>query len=222
MAGRLGVGAALLALLAVMIANAETIAAWLQWMDGLGPAGDLLFGLFYLAGTVLMVPASILEAGAGFLYGPLWGVLVAVLLGTASSVVAFLLGRTLLRGQVEHRIAGDARFLAIDRAIRADGLRLVILLRMSPLVPFNLFSLLLGGTPVSLRDYVLGTMVGHAFPVMVFVTTGSSVASALDLVGGAAAPAWVSWVGLGLTVVATVGVSRFAKRALDGALAAAR
>jgi uncharacterized membrane protein YdjX (TVP38/TMEM64 family) len=210
---------ALTALLTVSVAFTPTLAAWLQWMDAQGPLGDALFALLYLGGTLAMVPASILEGGAGFLYGALWGVPVASLLGTASATVSFVLGRTLFRGFVERRIAGSPRWAAIDRAIGADGLRLVLLLRLSPLAPFNALSSGLGATPVPLRDFVVGTFFGHLFPAVVFVWAGSTVASVLDLVEGPSLPPWVSAIGLLLTVVATLGVSRFAKRALDAALA---
>jgi uncharacterized membrane protein YdjX (TVP38/TMEM64 family) len=143
---------------------------------------------------------------------------VASVLGTGSATVSFLLGRTLFRGFVERRIASSPRWSAIDRAIGEDGLRLVLLLRLSPLAPFNALSSGLGATPVRLRDFVVGTFFGHLFPTLVFVWTGSTVASVLDLVEGPELPLWVSLVGLALTLVATVGVSRFAKRALDRAL----
>ena len=205
-------------LLVVSLAATPTLAAWLQWMDEQGPLGDALFGLLYLGATLTMVPASLLEGGAGFLYGALWGVPVASLLGTGSAVVSFLLGRTLFRPFVLRRIADSPRWSAIDRAIGTDGLRLVLLLRLSPLAPFNALSSGLGATPVSLRDFALGTFFGHLFPAVVFVWTGSTVASVLELVEGPSLPVWVSAIGLVLTVLATVGVSRFAKRALDQAL----
>lgn len=207
-----------MALLVLSLRHVDTVAAWLVWMDALGPRGDALFALFYLAGTLLMVPASILEAGAGFLYGPLLGIAVAAGVGTSCATVGFLMGRTVLRRAVERRIAADPRLRAVDRAIAAEGARLVFLLRLSPLAPFNLMSVALGATPVSVRDFVIGTLFGHLFPVVVFAYTGSTVATALDLVERAAPPPWATAVGIALTVAATIGVSRFAKRTLDDAL----
>lgn len=206
-------------LLVLFLQHTAEIASWLQWMDEQGPLGDVLFVLFYVGSTLLMVPASILEAGAGFLYGPLWAIPVASAVGTGSATLSFLLGRTLLRRMVERRIADDPRWTAIDRAVGASGRELVFLLRLSPLAPFNVMSYALGLTRVSVFDFALGTALGHLFPVVVFVYTGSTVASAMDLVDRPATPSWATAIGLVLTLVATVGVSRFAKRALDQALA---
>ncbi|MEQ1567515.1 MAG: VTT domain-containing protein, partial [Myxococcota bacterium] len=213
------VGLGLVALLAVSLRHVDQLATALQWMDGLGWRGDVLFGLFYLVGTLAMLPGSLFEGGAGFLYGAALGIPIASVVGTGCATVSFLLGRTLLRDAVERRIAANPRLAAIDHAIGADGLRLVFLLRLSPLAPFNLLSSVLGATPVSVRHFVIGTAAGHFFPVCVFVWTGSTVASALDLAHGPSLPAWATWAGLALTVLATVGVSTFAKRALDQALA---
>ena len=217
---RLAVPVTLGLLLLLFLQHTSRIAGWLQWMDEQGPAGDLLFVGFYVGSTLLMVPASILEAGAGFLYGPIWAIPVACAIGTAAATVSFLLGRTLLRGVIERRIARDARWSAIDRAVGVRGRELVFLLRLSPLAPFNLVSYALGLTRVSVRDFALGTALGHLFPVIVFSYTGSTVASAMDLVDRPATPPWATAIGLLLTVLATVGVSRFAKRALDQALTA--
>src|SRR5687767_2594361 len=103
-------------LLAAFVQQSERIAAWLAWMEQLGPVGDLLFAAFYVAATLLMVPASILEASAGFLYGAAWGIPIASLLGTFSTTCSFLLGRTLLRGVIERRVARDPRWAAVDAA----------------------------------------------------------------------------------------------------------
>lgn len=204
----------------LFLQHTARMAAWLQWMDEQGPMGDLLFVGFYVGSTLLMVPASILEAGAGFLYGPIWAIPFACAVGTAAATVSFLLGRTLLRGTIERRIARDPRWSAIDRAVGARGRELVFLLRLSPLAPFNVMSYALGLTRVSVRDFALGTAFGHLFPVIVFSYTGSTVASAMDLANRPATPPWATAIGLLLTLLATVGVSRFAKRALDQALAA--
>lgn len=45
---------------------------------------------------------------------------------------------------------------ALDLAIQNEGLRICILLRLCPLVPFNAFNYLMGGTSISFKNYVLG------------------------------------------------------------------
>jgi uncharacterized membrane protein YdjX (TVP38/TMEM64 family) len=204
--------------LLLFLQHTDRIAGWLRWMDEQGPLGHLWFALFYVAATLVMVPASILEASAGFLYGPLWGIPIASALGTASATLSFWLGRTILRGVIERRIARDPMFLQVDKAIGQHGRQLVVLLRLSPLTPFNIFNYGLGISRISTLDFALGTALGHLFPVIVFVWTGSSVADATALAEGPEIPRWATVVGLLLTVVATIGVTRFARRALSQTL----
>ena len=217
-ARRVAVFLALVALLALFLRHTDRIAAVLQWMEAQGPLGHLYFALFYVGATLIMVPASILEASAGFLYGPLWGIPVSSALGTASATLSFLLGRTLLRSIVERRIARDVTFAAIDRAVERSGRTLVVLIRLSPLTPFNIINYGLGVTRISALDFALGTAIGHLFPVVVFVWTGSTVADAAALTERPSLPLWAQAGGLLLTLIATVGVTRFARQALRSAM----
>ena len=68
----------------------------------------------------------------------------------------------LARRWVEGRVKRSPRFRAIDEAVASGGFRLVLLLRLSPLVPFNLLNYMLGLTRVSTRDYILGSVIGMA------------------------------------------------------------
>lgn len=212
LAGLVGLGA--VGSLALAARHSADIAAQIGALAALGPAGAVAFAVVYVVGTVLMVPASVLEAGAGFLFGPLWGVPFASACSTLGATISFLLGRTVLRGVVERQIATDARWAAIDGAVANGGLRLVLLLRLSPLVPFNAASAVLGGTRVSLRDYVVGTAVGHVLPIAMFAYAGSTVGSALELVDRPALPTWVSALVVVATGAATLGATRIIGRGL--------
>ena len=74
--GRLwGAAAAGVALLvaAAFLPVTDWLLAFVAWVRGLGALGVAVYALVYIVATVLMVPGSILTAGWGFLYGPLWG-----------------------------------------------------------------------------------------------------------------------------------------------------
>lgn len=184
-----------------------------------GPAGALLYAAAYVAATVLFVPGLVLTLGGGFLYGPLWGTLLISPASVAGATAAFLLGRTLLRDRVARRFAGDARFRAIDRAVAENGFRTVLLLRLSPLFPFNVLNYALGLTSVTLRDYVLGSFLGMLPATAVYVWIGSLASSTAELFsgearagGGARLALLVAGVAATLVVVALV--ARRARREL--------
>ena len=56
--------------------------------------------------------------------------------------------------------AKHPKFAAIDRAIGRDGFRVVVLLRLSPLLPLAASNYLYGLTSVDLTSYVLGSWLG--------------------------------------------------------------
>lgn len=189
-----------------------------------GALGVVAFATVYLLASLLLLPASWVQGAAGFLYGPLLGIPLASLLSTVSAVGAFFLARTWLRGPVERRWASDVRFRAIDGAVEDGGARLVALLRVSPISPFNIVSYLLGATRVRPRAYALGTWAGGLFPVLLYGWIGSTLEDLAELLDGRAAAqaGHLELVGLFVTLVATLLVTRQARRVLHAALQEAR
>lgn len=192
---------------------------WLERSRALGPFGVALYAVGYVLSTVLLLPGSVLTLGAGYAWGPVWGVAVVSPTSVAAATASFLLGRTLARAQVERRLGSDARLEAIDRALGAHGLKLVVLLRLSPVLPFNLLNYGLSLTRVRLRDYVLGSALGMFPATVLFVYLGSLMSSASELLGGRPAgtvgSSVLAWGGL----LATVGLVAWVTRLSRGALA---
>jgi uncharacterized membrane protein YdjX (TVP38/TMEM64 family) len=124
------------------------------------------------------------------------------------------------RGAVERKLEGNPRFAAIDRAIARQGRRIVLLLRLSPIFPFNLLNYALGLTQVRFVDYVIA-MVGILPGTVLYVYTGKLAGDVAALAGGAApprGPGYYAVLGLGLlaTVAVTAIITRTARRALRG------
>ena len=84
---------------------------------------------------MLFVPGSMLTLGAGFLFGVVRGTIAVSVGSVLGATAAFLIGRTLLRGWIEKRIAAYPRFQAIDRAVGTEGFKIVLLVRLSPGLP---------------------------------------------------------------------------------------
>src|SRR5258708_26567551 len=102
---------------------------------GAGPAGVAAFAAVYLIAPLLLLPASVLTLGAGFLFGPLWGIVFASPVSVGAASLAFLLGRTLARRSVERRVEGDAPLAAAAGAGRVDEATVVPPPPPSPRIP---------------------------------------------------------------------------------------
>lgn len=200
--------------------SVDSVIDTITWLQHAGPVGVLVFSVLYGFATVAMVPASWAHGTAGFLYGPLFGPLFALLLATFFSSVNFWLGRTLFRTWVEDRLLSRPRFAAVDALIGERGLMLMILLRISPLSPFNPLSYVMGATRVRFVDFLVGTLIGGSLPVFVWSSLGATVTDIGALIAGeAAGPGWLQTFGLVVTVIASLVATHFAKQALDRAMA---
>lgn len=189
-----------------------------EWVAGLGLWGPVVFVLGYAVASVAFVPGSLLTLAAGAIFGLVKGTLYTIVGATLGSAAAFLIARYVARGAIEKKIAGNARFAAIDRAVSKEGFKIVALLRLSPVFPFNLLNYSLGLTKVRFLDYFLAS-VAMLPGTLLYVYYGKAVGSVAALAGGARAEKgteyWVSLgVGLAATIVVTTFITRLARKAL--------
>ena len=190
----------------------------LRWVEGLGLWGPVLFAALYVVVTVSLIPGSILTIGAGAVFGVIPGTIYTSVGATIGATFAFLLGRTLMRGWVEKRVNASPKLKAVDEAVEREGGRIVFLLRLSPLVPYNLSNYIYGLTKVGLGSYILASWIGMIPGILLYSYIGSLVQRFAEL--GAAQQTtttgeWVMYiVGLIATVIATVRITIVARRAL--------
>jgi uncharacterized membrane protein YdjX (TVP38/TMEM64 family) len=191
-----------------------------EWVNGLGIWGPLVFIIGYAVAAVALVPALPLTLAAGAIFG-LTGVAYVFIAAVLGSSAAFLVSRYLARQAIEQRVAAYPKFAAIDRAVGTQGRKIVFLLRLSPVFPFNLLNYGLGLTRVSFTDYVSAS-IGMLPGTLLFVYYGKLAGDVAALAGGAATERGVGYyailvVGLVATAVVTTFVTRIARRALNEA-----
>jgi uncharacterized membrane protein YdjX (TVP38/TMEM64 family) len=205
--------AALAALFAVFDVRALMRHA-LDWIEGLGPWGPVLFVLLYIAATVLFIPGSALTLGAGAIFGVAKGSLLVSLASTLAAAAAFLVGRHFARVRVAKKIEGNATFAAVDRAVAEQGWKIVLLTRLSPAFPFSLLNYALGLTQVKFRDYIIASWIGMMPGTIMYVHVGSLAHAGAS--GQPRTPAQWALYGVGLlaTIAVTVIITRTARRAL--------
>jgi uncharacterized membrane protein YdjX (TVP38/TMEM64 family) len=191
----------------------------LQWIDSLGSVGAFAFILIYITATVAFVPGTILTLGSGVIFGVFLGSIYVFIGATLGATAAFLVGRYLARNWVAKKIAGNQKFAAIDQAVGREGLKIVLLTRLSPVFPFNLLNYAFGITGVSLPDYFFGS-VGMIPGTIMYVYIGS-LAGNLAMIGTATQTTnqTLTWilriVGFMATVAVTIYVTKIAKAALE-------
>ena len=197
---------------------------WLRtfndWVAQMGTAGIFIFIGVYAVATVLLAPGAILTIGAGFAFG-LWKGFLAVSGGaTIGAALAFLVARFIARDKIEAIAQRNEKFRKIDNAIGKQGAKLIFLLRLSPVIPFNLSNYFYGLTGVRFWPYVLVSWIGMMPGTFLYVYIGTaSKASVAAAAGGEAIKhGWQYWmflgVGLAATIVVTIWVTKIARDAL--------
>ncbi len=192
-----------------------------EWVEGLGVFGPIAFIVGYAVATVAFIPGSVLTLASGAIFGLVEGTVYVFVAAVIGSALSFLIARHAARAAVEKRIGGDPRFAAIDRAVGAEGLKIVLLLRLSPIFPFNLLNYSLGLTQVRLTDYLIAS-IGMLPGTLLYVYAGKLAGDVVAIAGGAgSARGGADWFVLGLgfvaTLVVTLYVTRIAKSALNAA-----
>jgi uncharacterized membrane protein YdjX (TVP38/TMEM64 family) len=199
------------------------IQQWLRsfndWVGQMGVAGIFIFIGVYAIATVLLAPGSILTIGAGFAFG-LWKGFLAVSAGaTLGASLAFLVARFIARDKVEAVAKRNEKFRNIDHAIGKQGAKLIFLLRLSPVIPFNLSNYFYGLTGVKFWPYVLASWIGMMPGTFLYVYIGSAGKAAVAAAGSEAMKhGWEYWtflsIGLVATIIVTVWVTKIARDAL--------
>jgi uncharacterized membrane protein YdjX (TVP38/TMEM64 family) len=189
-----------------------------EWVAQQGAWGPIAFILGYAVATVAFIPGSLLTLAAGAIFGLAFGTLYTFIGAALGSALAFLVARYVARSAIEKKIAGNAKFAAIDRAVGKEGFKIVALLRLSPIFPFNLLNYSLGLTKVPFLQYLAASFA--MLPgTLLYVYYGKAAGSLAAAAGGAkpqggTAGTVLLVVGLLATIAVTAFVTRLASRAL--------
>lgn len=175
---------------------------------------------------MVTTPIWVMSSLAGYAYGFGWGMALASPAIAICASVVFLVGRLFMRKLISAKPSESHFWRAVDHAVRRDGFKVAFLMRVAVAIPQNLATYMLAATPLKLRDFALGTFFGLMPVTALHVYLGSQVQSAAALISGqSSAKGPLAWISLGLGLVVSLSVvfiaSRYARRALDEALAEA-
>ncbi|KAF5455069.1 hypothetical protein F2P56_024682 [Juglans regia] len=196
---------------------------FLVWVKrDLGPWGPFVLAIAYIPLTVLMVPASVLSLGGGYLFGLPVGFAADSIGATLGATAAFILGRTIGRSYVTSKLKNYPKFQSVAIAIKGSGFKIVLLLRLVPLLPFNVLNYLLSVTPVHMGEYMLASWLGMMPITFALVYVGTTLKDLSDVTHGWSEVSTIRLVfivlGFGLSVIILVCITKVAKASLNKAL----
>jgi len=183
-----------------------------------GWTAPLLFIAAYVAASIAFVPGSLLTLLAGAVFGLARGVPIVFTGAVLGSSAAFGIARTFARDRVIHWIERDPRAAAVSDAVAGEALKVVFLLRLSPLVPYNLANYVLGASRVPFRDFLVGS-IGMLPGTVLYTYYGKVIGDVAAVAAGTAPPRGPGYyaliaTGLVATIVVTWLITRDARRRL--------
>ena len=136
------------------------------------PFGILVFALFYVFWVSCLLPGSWLSMLSGFLYGTWLGSSVVFVGAFFGAHLSFYLGRTFLKEWAQKKVSNFPKVQIMDKAVKREGLKVILLTRLSPLFPFGLLNFTYGLSEVKVRDFTLG-MIGILPGTVLYCSLGS-------------------------------------------------
>ena len=99
----------------------------------------IIFGL-YLVTTVFMLPLWGFHMTCGYVYGTFYSSLLISVTQAVCAGAAFLTSRYIARPFIQKRLEKyfGKKYHAIDKAVSKQGFKIILLLRLSPIIPFGI------------------------------------------------------------------------------------
>lgn len=142
------------------------------YVDSCGIFGPIIYMIMF---SVIPSGAIIAIAG-GMAFGMGLGTLYTMLGALIGATTAFYISRLLGRDFVMKLTRG--RLKSFDEGAARHGFKLILVMRLIPIIPFNLISFGAGLTNMKFRDYMLATVLGIVPGVFVFTNLGDKALDA--------------------------------------------
>jgi uncharacterized membrane protein YdjX (TVP38/TMEM64 family) len=180
-----------------------------NWFPENGWLGIFAWLLLYIILALLVAPASLHKFISGVLFGFWWGWAIAFVGACLGAILPFWLTKKYLYARVSKKMDGKPTLNALKKAVSEDGLRCVLLTRVSLIIPYAVLNYGYGLTDVKWRDYLVGN-IGMLVPGALYAYWGSKAA---DLsVAMNEGRDWTYWAAISLSVLLTVWIIVYLRR----------
>lgn len=155
------------------------LADFIVFFENAGRWATPLFAVTTAGALALaLLPSLVMAALAGALFG-IAGLIPAIASYLLACCAAFEVVRRYLQPAVQAAVQRSPRARAIQEKLQEADLRIIILSRLSPALPFSVMNILLGVSPLSRSTYVWGSLLGMLPRTAVAVAAGAAAQAAL-------------------------------------------
>ena len=143
-------------------------------------SGILAFIFLYIVFVLLILPASWLSLLSGFLYGSYLGSIIVFCAAAMGASLAFFISKSFLSIKVKKVINRFPRLSLMEKVVQKGGLKLILLVRLSPIFPFSILNYFYGLNNIKFSDFALG-LLGIIPGTFLYCSIGSLAKSLQDL-----------------------------------------
>lgn len=159
---------------------------FIQWMSSNMVIGTLAFSMLYVVTTLVFIPSSIMTFGGSFVYANVCGFVPGIILSIVLSFVCSCIGGTIAFLQSRYMTrelvliyTNRFKFLgALDNVLEKRGIRVLMLLRLSPFIPFTAINYVAGATGVTFQTF-LKSMIGIVPMLITMVIMGATASNSI-------------------------------------------
>jgi len=199
--------------IALVIFLTQTIFApiigWMEWFPDHGFVGILAYLLLYIVLALLVAPASFHKFVSGLLFGFWAGWAIAFIGACLGGILPFWITRKYLYEWMDGKLESKPMLKALKQAVGNDGVRCVLLTRMSLVIPYPFLNYGYGLTDVTWKDYLIGNT-GMIVPGALYAWWGSQandIAAAMNETRD-----WTYWAAIGASMILTVWIIYYLRK----------
>ena len=148
-----------------------------QFIENFGAVAPIVYILLFTILPIFFFPIAILATAGGLVFGLKYG-LTLTLLGTfLNCYIMFILSRKFARNYVTKLLAKKLTSKQYDRIFNIDEDKLfitLIILRLTPFIPYSLVNYAFGLTNIRLSKFMLGAVIGKIPTALVYLNLGVS------------------------------------------------
>jgi uncharacterized membrane protein YdjX (TVP38/TMEM64 family) len=200
--------------LTVFIGVIFNVSPWLQ-KNKVEGVFAFVIAVSVLAGLAIL-PTNVVGMVSGWAFNFQLGLL--AMLGAIGGALAinYFVSKRLAGENFQNVIEEKPKLNAVHKALLKESfsktLLIIVLLRLSPAVPFAATNFMISASGVSMKTFLLGTLIGYLPRTSATVFVGSSLTT---LNFNQPQESWMIILGIIATLVATIVIGIFSKRALN-------
>lgn len=134
----------------------------------------IIFLIIYsVKSFVVFIPAGVFMLAAGLTFGAIKGGIILIIGTIISSSMGFIFARYFGKEYVQKRI--DGKSATISNLIKSKGFLIILLLRLVPILPYDVINYASGVSKIKYKDFIFATFLGTIPACFLYAFLGENI-----------------------------------------------